>query len=149
MSIVNEQTLKVRCQKGYQFGGESNLSNRGARKKIRFIRCRNSAIINRKLPKCKRIGNSNHPYPLHAKSNFYDDNDERIEKVKYYTSIKHKHYHHENKAKGFKLITNTTVSYFISIKNLYDNARNFVFDKTLLFRIFIPFMFNILSIVPL
>ena len=121
MSIVNEQTLKVRCQKGYQFGGESNLSNRGARKKIRFIRCRNSAIINRKLPKCKRIGNSNHPYPLHAKSNF---NEDKITKVRYYTSIKHDHHKHENKAKGFKLITKC---------------------NCILFYINKPFMFNILS----
>ena len=104
MSIVNEQTLKVRCQKGYQFRGESKLSNRGAKNKIKFIRCRNSTIINRKLPICKRIGNSNHPYPLHAKSYSYDDNDANIKNVRYYTSIKHKHHKHEDKAKGFKLI---------------------------------------------
>ena len=105
MSIVNEQTLKVRCQKGYQIGEESNLSKRGARKKIRFIRCRNSTIINRQQPKCKRIENLNHPYPLHTKSNSYDDNEGKYKKVRYYTSTKHKHHQHENKAKGFKLIT--------------------------------------------
>ena len=110
MSILNEQTLKVRCQKGYQFGGESNLSNRGARKKIRFIRCRNSAIINRKLPKCKRIGNPNDPYPLYGKSNF---NEDKITTVRYYTSIQHKHHHHENKAKGFKLITQYSCILFL------------------------------------
>ena len=141
MSIVNEQTLKVRCQKGYQIGEESNSSKRGARKKIRFIRCRNSTIINRQLPKCKRIENLNHPYPLHTKSNSYDDNEDKITKVRYYTSIKHKHHQHENKAKGFKLIT----KYKCSL--VYINKES-LFDKALLFRIFIPFMFNILSIVP-
>ena len=126
MSIVNEQTLKVRCQKGYQFGGESNLSKRGARKKIRFIRCRNSTIINRQLPNCKRIENLNHPYPLHTKSNSYDDNEGKYKKVRYYTSIKHMHHQHENKAKGFKLITKYSCSL------IYIN-KNYVIDKALLF----------------
>ena len=54
MSIINEHTLKVHCQKGYEFES-SSFSNRSVKKKIRFIRCRNSKILNKRLPKCRRI----------------------------------------------------------------------------------------------
>ena len=60
LSILNEHTLKVRCQKGYEFGGSNNFSRSSSRfkKKIRFIKCRNSTIVNNVLPKCIRIGKS-------------------------------------------------------------------------------------------
>ena len=68
LSIVNEHTLKVRCQKGYEFGGSDNFSTNRSKRKIRFVQCRNSVIINNVLPRCIPNGNSLHRHQHGVKS---------------------------------------------------------------------------------
>ena len=61
MSIVSRHTLRVRCQKGYKFEKPGVVRPKLLRKKnIRYLRCRNSKIVNKYLPKCIRIHNDVH-----------------------------------------------------------------------------------------
>ena len=73
MSIVSQHTLRVRCQKGYKFEKSGVVRQKHLRKKnLRYLKCRNSRIVNKYLPKCIRIHNDVHQMSAnHRKENVF------------------------------------------------------------------------------
>ena len=73
MSIVSQHTLRVRCQKGYKFEISGVVRPKHLSKKnLRYLKCRNSKIVNKYLPKCIRIHNDVHQMSTnHRKENVF------------------------------------------------------------------------------
>ena len=122
MSIVNEHTLKVRCQKGFQFGGLNLTNNNRTKKKIRFIKCRNSVIVNNVLPKCVSTGK-----PLYRNQQVENHKDgkslrgsershPKTVKERQINHRRHKHKKDGKYTKGFKLVSkNTCILYQLAV----------------------------------